>query len=172
VSRKREPRGPRLTLAILVIGLAGCGEAAVQGSVNGPYASPEPSAGSAIASRSCDKVKAGEAPNGIATLRVELLTPGTDLQRVSDDIAGTVPGGNIAVDSNLASHDADQLYTWAAGSNLCQPINSQLVDKAKTLKDASAALASAAGGPDVAAALQTAQGAYTALNDFADNPPS
>jgi hypothetical protein len=169
---RRDPRGPRLTLAILVIGLAACGETAVQGSVNGPYASPEPSAGTAIAARSCDKVKSGEEPNGIATLRVQLQTPGSDLQRVSDDIAGSVPGGSIGVDSNLTSHDADQLYTWAAGSNLCEPVKSQLVDKAKALKDAGAALAAAAGGPDMAAALQAAQGAYTALNDFADNPPS
>jgi hypothetical protein len=172
VNRKRDPRGPRLTLAILVIGLAACGDTPIKSSVNGPYASPEPAVASQIATRSCAKVKSGNAPSGIDTAKVELVTPGTDLQRVSDDLAGAVPGGNVAVDSNNLSHDADQLYSWAVGSNVCEPLRSQLVDKAKALKDASAALASAATGPDVAAALQTAQAAYKAASDFVDNPPS
>jgi hypothetical protein len=162
----------RLALAILVIGLAACGDTTARGSVNGPYASPQQSPAEANISRSCEKVKSGQAPSGIATAKVYLSTPGTDLQRVSDDLAGGVPGGNVSVDASNASRDVDALYDWALRSNLCDPLKSQLIDKAKALKDANAALAAAAStGGDVAAALQTSQSAYKDISDFVNNPP-
>jgi hypothetical protein len=163
---------PGLTLTILLIGVAACGDSSVKGSINGPYASPQQSAPAAVASRDCEKVKAGQAPNGTATVKIMLINPGTDLQRVSDDLAGKVPGGNIAVDSSLASHDADAFYAWLTSSALCQPLKNQLLDKAGPMKDAFAALAASAGGPGVAAALQTAQGTYKTMSDLVDNPPS
>jgi hypothetical protein len=164
---------PRLTLAILVISLAACGDTAVSGSTNPPYASPQASAPAVIASRGCEKVKAGQAPNGTATVKVMLINPGTDLQRVSNDLAGNVPGGNITVDATIAGHDADAFYTWLGSAALCEPLRSQLIDKAGALKDAYAALAASAGSPGAAAAaLPTAQAAYKALSDLVDNPPS
>ena len=162
---------PGLTLAIMVTILAACGESQVNGSTNPPYASPEQSGPAAIASRGCEKVKSGQAPNGTATVKIQLIKPGTDLQRVSDDLAGKVPGGNIAVDADIASRDADAFNTWLTSAALCEPLRSQLIEKAAPMKDAYAALAAAAGGPGVAAALQTAQSAHKAMSDLVDNPP-
>src|SRR3984893_15159743 len=162
---------PKLTLALAIIGLAACGDSQVNGSTNPPYASPQQSAPAAIASRSCEKVKAGQAPNGTATVKVMLIKPGTDPQRVSADLAGKIPGGNISVDSSIASHGADAFYAWLMSSALCEPLKSQLLEKAGPMKDTYAALAASAAGPGVAAALQTAQSAYKTLSDVVDNPP-
>ena len=162
---------PRLTLALVLVSLAACGDTPSRGSVNGPYASPKQSPAEAIVSRSCEKVKSGQAPNGLATAKVYLATPGTDLQLVSDDLAGTVPGGNVSVDASLASRDADAFYTWLTDSSLCEPLKSQLVDKAGAMKDAFSGLAAAAGGPGAAAALQTAQSTYKVMSDLVDHPP-
>jgi hypothetical protein len=163
---------PVLALAILSMSLVACGDSQVKSSPNPPYASPEQSAPAAIASRGCEKVKAGQAPNGTVTVKIQLIKPGTDLQRVSDDLAGKVPGGNITVDADIASRDADAFNTWLTSAALCETLRSQLIQKAAPMKDAYAALAAAAAGPGVAAALQAAQSAHKAMSDLVDNPPA
>ena len=156
----------------LVLGLAACDNPVVDTSVHPPYASPNQSPPAAVASRSCDKVKKGSDTVGIDNAKVELIRQGTDLQRISDDLTGAVPGGNFAVDSKLALRDATDLQNRLATSNLCDPLRSQLVAKAKLLKDADAGLVATQGDAGAASALQAAQAAYKALSDVVNNPPT
>jgi hypothetical protein len=167
---------PRLGLGLLAgialcAGVAACGDTAGT-SPNPPYASPQLSAGDAVLARSCEKVKAGKAPAGLADAKVSLIRQGTDFQRISDDLTGAVPGGNFGVDVDLLVANAKDVQTRIKTSNLCQPAKAQLADKAAALKDADEALKASGGGSGAAAALQAAENAYNALNNLLGNPPS
>ena len=168
---------PRLGFGLLAgfalcVGVAACGGTGNNSSTNPPYASPQMSPGDAVLARSCDKVKAGKAPDGLADVKVSLIRQGTDLQRISDDLTGAVPGGNFGVDVDLLVPNAQDVQTRIKTSNLCDPPKSQLADKAAALKDADVALKATGGGSDAAAALQAAQSAYNALNDLLGNLPN
>ena len=154
----------------LCVGVAACGTAN-NSSTNPPYASPQISPGDAVLAHSCDKVKAGKAPDGLADVKVSLIRQGTDLQRISDDLTGAVPGGNFGVDVELVVTNAQDVQTRIKTSNLCDPPKSQLANKAAALKDADVALKATGGGSAAAAALQAAQSAYNALNDLLGNLP-
>ena len=174
LTRANKPRRgfPVLVGVALLLAVTACGDKAVDTSTNPPYASPGLSAPAAVASRSCDKVKDGTAPSGIAAAKIMLIRQGTDLQRVSDTVSAAVPGGNFVVDAGLALRDATDLRDGIATSNLCEPARSALVGKAQALRDADQALVATAGGPDAAAALQASQDAFKALSDLVQNPPS
>ena len=156
----------------LCIGVAGCGDSGNNSSTNPPYASPQPSAGAAVLSRSCDTVKAGKVPGSLADVKVSLIRQGTDLQRISDDLTGAVPGGNFGVDVDLVVTNAQDVQTRIKTSNLCDPPKALLADKAAALNDADVALKATGGGSGAAAALQAAQSAYKALNDLLGNLPN
>src|SRR5579864_1044243 len=130
---------PRLGVCLLAClalsaGLAACGDS-VDTSTNPPYASPRVSSGDAVIARSCEAVKAGKVPNGLANLQVSLVRQGTDLQRISDDLSGAVPGGNFGVDVDLVVTNAQDIQARISGSNVCQPVKAQLMAKAAALKD-------------------------------------
>jgi hypothetical protein len=161
-----------LTGGVLLLVVTACGDKAPNPTTNPPYASPGLSAPAAVASRSCDTVKAGTAPSGLDAAKVLVLRQGADLQRVSDTLTGAVPGGNFSVDAGLVARDATDLLGVLAGSNLCEPAKSALVGKAQALRDADQALVATAGGAAAAAALQASQDAYRALSDLVQNPPS
>jgi hypothetical protein len=156
----------------LLLAVAGCGEQAVDTTTNPPYASPALSAPAAVASRSCDTVRAGSSPSGIAAAKVLLIRQGTNLQRVSDTLSGAVPGGNFNVDAALALRNASDLRDGLAGSNICEPTRGLLVAKAQALRDTDQALVATAGGPGAAEALRASQDAYKALTDLVQNPPA
>ena len=179
--RSRTPpardRGRRLDYRVLLGGallvvVTACADKAVDTNTTGPYASPALSPPNAVASRSCEAVKAGTSASGVEAAKVLLLRQGANLQRVSDTLANTVPGGNFTVDAGLALHNASDLRDSLAGSNLCEPVRSALVAKAQALKDADQSLVATAGDATAAAALQSAQDAYKALSDLVQNPPS
>src|SRR5258708_13659072 len=117
----------------LTAGLAACGDT-VNTSTNPPYASPPVSAGDAVIGRGCEAVKAGKVPSGLATLSVALVRQGTDLQPVSDDLTGAVPGGNFGVDVELVVTNAQDVQTRISGSNASQPAKTPPLAKALTLK--------------------------------------
>jgi hypothetical protein len=174
VSRTAKPHlGFRLFVGVgLCLGLAACGDTASNSSTNPPYASPGQSPGDAVLSRSCDTVKAGKAPSGLADAKVSLIRQGTDLQRISDDLSGSVPGGNFGVDVDLVVTNAQDVVTRIKTSNLCDPPKASLVDKANALKDADVNLKATGGGPGAAAALQASLNAYNALNSLLGNLPN
>src|SRR5258708_20666088 len=155
----------------LTAGLAACGDT-VNTSTNPPYASPPVSAGDAVIARGCEAVKAGKVPSGLATLSVALVRQGTDLQRISDDLTGAVPGGNFGVDVELVVTNAQDVQTRISGSNVCQPVKAQLMAKASALKDADAALKATGGGAGASDALQASQTALKALTDLFGNLPN
>jgi hypothetical protein len=152
--------------------VAACGDTANNNSTSPPYASPPLSPRDSVLARSCEQVKAGKAPNGVADTKVALIRQGTDLQRISDDLTGAVPGGNFGVDVDHLISNIQDVQTQIKTSNLCEPAKSQLVEKAAALKDADDALKATGGGADAAAALQSAQSAYSAINDLLGNLPS
>jgi hypothetical protein len=154
------------------LGVAACGDSGNGNSPNPPYASPQLSAGDAVLARSCEKVKAGQAPNGLADVKVSLIRQGTDLQRISDDLTGAVPGGNFGVDVDLLVANAQDVQARIKKSNLCDPARSQLADKTASLLGADIALKATGGGSTAASALQTAQNAYNALNNLLGNLPN
>jgi hypothetical protein len=156
----------------LCVGVAACGETANNSSTRPPYASPPMSPRDAVLARSCEQVKAGKAPNGLADTKVALIRQGTDLQRISDDLTGAVPGGNLAVDVDHLISNIQDVQTQIKTSNLCEPAKSQLLEKAAALKDADVGLKATGGGADAAAALQGAQNAYNAINDLLGNLPN
>jgi hypothetical protein len=176
VSRRSLATRPRLgfrlpAVGALVLLVAACGDQAVNPTTKPPYASPALSAPAAVASRSCDAVRANSLPSGIEAAQVLVIRQGTDLQRVSDTLTGAVPGGDFRVDAGLAFKDAGDLRDGLAASNLCEPARSALVAKAQVLKDADQFLVSTGGGAGAAAALQAAQDALTALRNLVQNPP-
>jgi hypothetical protein len=96
---------------------------------------------------------------GQATGQVALL------QRVSDDLTGAVPGGDLATDTKLALQDATGISERLNSSSLCDKLRTPLLAKAKALVEADSALDQAGhGSGDVAAALQRAQAAYQDLD--------
>lgn len=154
----------------LASGLTACGDA-INTSTNPPYASPPVSAGDAVIARSCEAVKAGKVPSGLANLHVSLVRQGTDLQRISDDLTGAVPGGDFGVDIELVVTNAQDVVGRITGSNVCQPAKAQLLAKATALKDADAALKATGGGTGAADALQASQNALKALQALFANLP-
>ncbi len=168
---------PRLGFGLLCgfalcIGLAACGDTSGNVSTNPPYASPQAGPVDSVLARSCQKVKAGKAPNGLADVKVALIRQGTDLQRIRDDLSGAVPGGDFGVDVDLVVTNAQDVQARIKTSNLCNPPRSQLNDKAAALKDADVALKATGGGSGAAAALQAAQNAYDVLNALLGNLPN
>ena len=165
--------GLRVLMGVaLLLMVAACGDKAVDTKTNPPYASPALSPPEAVASRSCDSVKAGSSPSGVEAARVLIIRQGADLQRVSDTLTGAVPGGNFNVDAGLALRDATDLRDGLAASSICEPAKSAMAGKALALKTADQALVATGGGAGAAAALQAAQDAYKALGDVVQNPPS
>jgi hypothetical protein len=156
----------------LCVGLVACGDSGNNGSTSPPYASPPMSPRDAVLARSCDQVKAGKAPSGLADTKVALIRQGTDLQRISDDLTGAVPGGDFGVDVDHLIGNVDDVQTQIKTSNLCEPAKSQLLEKAAALKDADVALKATGGGAAAATALQDAQNAYNAINALLGNLPS
>jgi hypothetical protein len=152
----------------LTAGLAACGDT-VDTSTNPPYASPRVSSGDAVIARSCEAVKAGKVPNGLANLQVSLVRQGTDLQRISDDLTGAVPGGNFGVDVELVVTNVQDIQARISGSNVCQPVKGQLMARASALKDADAALKATGGGTGAADALQASENALKALTELFGN---
>jgi hypothetical protein len=162
---------PRLGFGLLAglalcVGMVACGDSANNSSTNPPYASPQQSAPDAVLSRSCETVKSGKVPSGIADAKVALVRQGTQLQRISDDLTGAVPGGNFGVDVDLVVSNAQDVQARIKTSNLCDPLKSQLVDKAAALKDADVNLKATGGGATAGAALQASQDAYNTLNNL------
>ena len=150
--------------------MGACGDTANKSSTNPPYSSPQISPGDAVLARSCEEVKAGKAPDGLADVKVSLTRQGTDLHRISDDLTGAVPEGNFGVD--LVVTNAQDVQTRIKTSNLRDPPKSQLANKAAALKDADVALKATGGASGAAAALQVAQSAYNALNNLLGNLPN
>jgi hypothetical protein len=163
---------PRWTGALLGLGLlAGCGNVAGPGAPTGPYATFSPSPPVQVAQQQC---AASPAPSpSLLYLANPLLRQQTALQRVSDDLAGSVPGGNIATDTKLVADSADAISTieTSTTATICEPIGAHLVVKVSALVEADHALASAGStSGDVAAALTRARAAYDALKAFVDSP--
>src|SRR5258708_2497560 len=119
----------------LTAGLAACGDT-IASSTSPPYASPRVSSRDAVIARSCEAVKAGKVPSGLATLEGSLVRQGTDLQRISDDVSGAVPGGNFGVDVELVVANAQDILARISGSNVCEPVKAQLMARASALKGA------------------------------------
>ena len=159
--------------ALLVsVGLAGCGTAAAPGTPTGPYASFSPSPQVQVANRACTGVSPAPSPD-LLYLSNPLIRQETSLQRVSDDLAGAIPGGNISTDTRLVADSADAIkaVVTPTTTTFCEPIRSHLLAKLTTLVDADHALAAAgSNGGGVAGALGTARAAYDALKAFVDSP--
>jgi hypothetical protein len=156
----------------LLSSIAGCADKAVDTTTNPPYASPALSPPAAIASQSCDRVKAGSSPSGIEAAKVLIIRQGANLQRVSDTLSGAIPGGDFKVDAGLALHNARDLRDILSTSNLCEPTKSALVARAQAMVDADQALVATAGGASAAEALQASLAVYKDLADRVQNPPS
>jgi hypothetical protein len=156
----------------LLGGIAGCADKAVDTTTNPPFASPALSPPAAIASRSCEAVKAGSAASGIEAAKVLIIRQGANLQRVGDTLSGSVPGGDFKVDAGLADRNSKDLLDILATSNLCEPTKSALVAKAQALVDADQALVATGGGAGAPEALQASLAAYKDLGDLVQNPPT
>jgi hypothetical protein len=158
------PYRQSLLLGVLTgLMLTACGDSQ-PGAVVGPGASPEPPAAMRVLQRTCKEAGANVDKAAIEFARTSMIRQGTDLQRVADDIKGTVPGGNLAEDAKRAQVEAQALVDRLAYSNICQPLRDNLNNKAHELLVADTALAQAAAqGGDVATALATGQTAYAAL---------
>ena len=152
-----------LALALLV---GACGSSVA--SPSGPYASPKPSGAQAVIARGCADSREGPEATDVAFVQDALPRQQADLQRVSDDISGAVPGGNLQTDTGLAATNAHELVDLVSRSTLCSPFREDLLKAAKDLSAADDALSSSGGD---AGALATAQAAFAALKAIADNPP-
>ena len=153
-----------LAVLALPVGLAACGDSANNSATNPPYASPQMGPADSVLSRSCDKVKSGKASDLVPDVKVALIRQGTQLQRISDDLTGAVPGGNFGVDVDLVVSNAQDVVTRIKASNLCDPLKTQLGDKATALRDSDVNLKATGGGATAGSALQASLDAYAAIN--------
>ena len=158
-------------LGLLAV-LAACAGPADSGP-KGPFASPTPAPAQRVINQGCaNAAHEGPEATDIGFMQSALLRQEADLQRVSDDVTGAVPGGDLATDAPLAQANAKQVVDLVTNSTLCSPFREDLATAARGLAAKDDALAAAAGGGDVATALQDAQAALAALKAIADHPPS
>lgn len=165
-----------LTRAVLVVaalgGLVACGQQVIQ-PPHGPQASAAPDRATAVINRTCARTPRSDIQAlDVTFMHSSLLRQEAQLQRVSDDLTGAVPAGNIPTDTQLADANGRQLVDLVGQSTLCSPFKEKLVAASRELAAADDELAQSAGGGDVAGALQTAQDKFQALKDITQNPPS
>ena len=152
--------------------MAACGGPA-DSSPRGPFASPTPAPAQRVINQGCaNAAHEGPEATDIGFMQSSLLRQEADLQRVSDDVTGAVPGGNLGTDTPLAQANAKQLVTLVTASTLCSPFREDLATAARALAAKDDALVAAVSGGDVASALADAQAAFAALKAIADHPPS
>jgi hypothetical protein len=156
----REFRGG---LVVVILLLAGCDSGGAAPS--GPYASPGPSAPQAVVEHGCASLKAPPSPD-VSFARDLLIRQGTLLARVADDLGGTVPGGDLRVDTELTVANARGIADAFQSSTLCADLKDKLVAKSRVLFDADTKLAQVAATAvpsDVPAVLSHARVAYQDL---------
>lgn len=152
-------------------GLSACSNS-IPGNPKGPYASPSPGPAQAVINRGCaNGSHEGPEAADVGFVKSSLIRQDAALQRVSDDITGAVPGGNLPVDTALARANAQDIVDLVTRSTLCSPFKEKLAAAAKTLATADGALAQSAGDP-AQPALNQARTAFQALQAIANNPPS
>lgn len=144
-------------MAATAVALVACGSSFK--SATGPYATPAATPPVRVINSACSKVTS-PAPGDLAFARNAITRQGTQLQRVSDDLNNSVPGGDLPKDTGLARQNAQALADALATSTLCQPLRDDLLKLATALAQADAAMTTAAqSGGDVAGALQKAEAA-------------
>jgi hypothetical protein len=156
-----------------VVGLAACGDPAIK-PPSGPTASPSVDSATQIMRRACATLpRTDTQARDVTFMQSAMIRQGAQLQRVSDDLTGAVPGGNLATDTQLAQANSRQLVDLVAQSNLCSPLKEKLLAGSRDLATADDALAQAAGsGGDVAGALQRAQSRYQVLQGLVQTLPT
>lgn len=150
--------------------LAACSGPATATDPKGPFASPTPAPAQLVINRGCaNAAHEGPEATDVSFMQSALLRQQAELQRVSDDLTGAVPGGNLANDAPLAQANARQLTDLVSRSTLCSPFREQLADAARKLAAADDSLVASS---DTPTALENAQSAFQALRAIADHAPT
>lgn len=167
----RSDRGwPAAGAAVLALLVAACANPSAK-DPQGPYASPTPAPAQQVINRGCaNAAHEGPEATDVSFMKSALLRQEADLQRISDDLTGAVPGGNLATDTALAQANAHDVVNLVTKSTLCSPFREKLGDAARKLATADDSLATTGG--DATAGLQGSQAAFQALKAVADNPPT